>query len=44
MIEQAEVVLELHMAEVVPVADPWVVGEMVLQCDHFALGWHVLEA
>ena len=43
VIEQAEVVFELDVAEIMPVADPRVVGEVVLQSRHLAFGGHVLK-
>lgn len=44
VIEQAEVMLELHVAKVVPIADPWIVSEVLLQHHHFALVWHIFVA
>lgn len=44
MIEKPEVVFELNMAEVVPIADPWMFFEMFLKFQHFAFVGHVFEA
>lgn len=44
VVDQAEVVFQLDVAKIVPVADLWVIGEMLLQAQHFAFGGHVLEA
>ena len=42
VLEEAQVVLQLHVAKVMPVADPLVLGEVLLKRDHFALGGDVL--
>ena len=43
MIEETQIVFELHMTEVVPIADPRVVFEMFLKFQHFAFVGHVFE-
>ena len=44
LIEQTKIVLELDVAEIMPITDRRVVGEVSLEGDHFAFRWHVLEA
>lgn len=44
VIEQADVVLELDVAEVVPIANPRVVFEVVLEVKHLALAGDVFVA
>ena len=44
MVEQAEVVFELDVTEIMPITDRRMVGEVSLESDHFAFRGHVLEA
>lgn len=44
VVEQADVVLELDVSEVVPITDPGVVFEVVLQVEHLALAGYVFVA
>ena len=42
MVKKSQVVFELNMAKVMPVADPLVVREVLLENKHLFFGWDIL--